>query len=158
MDASHLTEGWLELESDPGLFSLLLEDMGVKGAQVEEIYDLGAEKMAGGEGVLGFIFLFKWTEERRARRKWQDEEEALYVKDPDKVNSIFFAHQIVPNSCATHALVSILLNCCCGGDDGGDFDLDLGPTLQALKDHVNRMDPENKGLAIGNCPQLAQVK
>ncbi len=100
MDASHLTEGWLELESDPGLFSLLLEDMGVKGAQVEEIYDLGAERLVApaeggreGQSVLGFIFLFKWIEERRARRKWADEE-TLYVKDQEDVNSIFFAHQV----------------------------------------------------------------
>lgn len=40
----------------PGLFSLLLEDMGVRGVQVEEVYDL----QKGFEGkVLGFIFLFK---------------------------------------------------------------------------------------------------
>ena len=57
--------------------------------------------------------------------------------------------QIVPNSCATHALLSILLNC---------PNLELGPSLTSLRDHVDFMDPENKGLAIGNCPQLAQVK
>lgn len=31
---------WVELESDPGLFTLLIEDFGVRGMQVEEIYDL----------------------------------------------------------------------------------------------------------------------
>ena len=74
--------------------------------------------------------------------------------------------QIVPNSCATHALLSILLNC---------PDLELGETLTSLRDHVEAMDPENKvkisikcdqhvlkilffqGLAIGNSPQLAQA-
>lgn len=35
-----LSEGWLELESDPGLFTLLLEDFGVKNVQIEEIYDV----------------------------------------------------------------------------------------------------------------------
>lgn len=39
-DINRLTDGWLELESDPGLFTLLLEDFGVKNVQVEEIYDL----------------------------------------------------------------------------------------------------------------------
>ena len=35
-DLYHLADGWLELESDPGLFTLLLEDMGVNGVQVLE--------------------------------------------------------------------------------------------------------------------------
>ena len=48
----------------------------------------------------------------RSRRKWgKDSEESLLVRDEDRVNNIFFAHQIVPDSCATHALISILLNC-----------------------------------------------
>ena len=129
-DVYNLADGWLELESDPGLFTLLLEDMGVPDVQVEEIYDLQAEKLAGdskGHDVLGFIFLFKWIEERRSRRKNIDEEH-LYVKDPDVVNSIFFAQQMVPNSCATHALVSILLNC--------PPSQDIGPALSSLKSHV----------------------
>lgn len=147
-DIYNLADGWLELESDPGLFTLLLEDMGVPDVQVEEIYDLQAEKLTGdskGQDVLGFIFLFKWIEERRSRRKNIDEEH-LYVKDEDVVNSIFFAQQMVPNSCATHALVSILLNC---------PNQELGPALNLLKSHVDGADSETKGLAIGNCPQLA---
>ena len=50
---------WLELESDPGLFTLLLEDLGVTGVQVEEIYDL--EKVPI-DPVYGFIFLFRWQQ------------------------------------------------------------------------------------------------
>lgn len=108
VDINRLTDGWLELESDPGLFTLLLEDFGVKGVQVEEIYDL--QKSLEGP-VYGFIFLFRWMEERRSRRKIIDQIETNFLKDEEIVNNIFFAQQMVPNSCATHALLSILLNC-----------------------------------------------
>ncbi|XP_076042988.1 ubiquitin carboxyl-terminal hydrolase calypso [Oratosquilla oratoria] len=144
VDINNLTDGWLELESDPGLFTLLLEDMGVRGVQVEEIYDL--QKAFEGK-VYGFIFLFRWIEERRSRRKIIDHSDN-YVREESIVNNMFFAQQMVPNSCATHSLVSVLLNC---------SGLDLGPTLSRLKTHTVGMDPENKGWAIGNTPELANA-
>ncbi|XP_057660621.1 ubiquitin carboxyl-terminal hydrolase calypso isoform X1 [Diorhabda carinulata] len=142
VDIKELTEGWLELESDPGLFTLLLEDFGVKGVQVEEIYDLNKPLDSP---VYGFIFLFRWVEERRSRRKVVEQNET-FVKDEDIVNNIFFAQQMVPNSCATHALISILLNC---------PNIHLGETLARLKAHTQGMSPDNKGWAIGNTPELA---
>ncbi|KAK8387375.1 hypothetical protein O3P69_018156 [Scylla paramamosain] len=144
VDINNLTDGWLELESDPGLFTLLLEDMGVKGVQVEEVYDL--QKSFEGK-VYGFIFLFRWIEERRSRRKVVENTDN-YVQDEAVVNNMFFAQQMVPNSCATHSLVSVLLNCSA---------LDLGPTLSRLKVHTLGMNPENKGWAIGNTPELANA-
>lgn len=144
VDLNRLADGWLQLESDPGLFTLLLEDFGVKGVQVDEIYDL--QKSIEGP-VYGFIFLFKWIEERRSRRKVVVQEEK-FVEKEEIVNSIFFAHQIVPNSCATHSLLSILLNC---------SKIYLGSTLTRLKEHTRHMDPENKGHAIGNTPELARA-
>lgn len=120
VELNSLTEGWLELESDPGLFTLLLEDFGVKGVQVEEIYDLHKPLESP---VYGFIFLFRWIEERRSRRKFVEQTES-FVRDEETINNIFFAQQMVPNSCATHALLSILLN----------FpNLHLGETLSRLK-------------------------
>ncbi|XP_060803218.1 ubiquitin carboxyl-terminal hydrolase calypso [Amyelois transitella] len=142
VELNSLTEGWLELESDPGLFTLLLEDFGVKGVQVEEIYDLHKPLESP---VYGFIFLFRWIEERRSRRKFVEQIES-FVRDEETINNIFFAQQMVPNSCATHALLSILLNC---------PNLHLGETLSRLKHHTMGMNPENKGWAIGNTPELA---
>jgi ubiquitin carboxyl-terminal hydrolase BAP1 len=134
----YLNNGWLELESDPGLFTLLLDQFGCKGVQVEEIYDLTKLNLID-DHVFGFIFLFKWVEERRSRHRQLSSSVAassststnqgstsaasgsadtsaesnspFYVEDEHLVNSIFFAHQITPNSCATHALLSVLLNC-----------------------------------------------
>ncbi|XP_031552298.1 ubiquitin carboxyl-terminal hydrolase BAP1-like [Actinia tenebrosa] len=135
---------WRELESDPGIFTLLIEEFGVKGAQVEEIYDL-SKPMKG--TVYGFIFLFKWIEERRSRRKIQPLDES-FVEDQDIVNDIFFAQQVIPNSCATHALLSVLLNC---------PHVDLGDTVSKLKEFSKNFNPENKGYVIGNLPELAMT-
>uniref|UniRef100_A0A1B6CEQ9 Ubiquitin carboxyl-terminal hydrolase n=1 Tax=Clastoptera arizonana TaxID=38151 RepID=A0A1B6CEQ9_9HEMI len=144
VDINRLTEGWLELESDPGLFTLLLEDFGVKGVQVEEIYDL---QKSIDSPVYGFIFLFRWIEERRSRRKIWDQSD-IFLKEEEIVNNIFFAQQMVPNSCATHSLLSVLLNC---------HNIHLGNTLSRLKAHTSGMCPENKGWAIGNTPELARA-
>ncbi|XP_074609612.1 uncharacterized protein LOC141863822 isoform X2 [Acropora palmata] len=138
------SSGWLELESDPGLFTLLIEEFGVKGAQVEEIYDL-SKPFRG--PVYGFIFLFKWIEERRSRRKIQPLEE-MFVENEDIIRDIFFAQQVIPNSCATHSLLSVLLNC---------THIHLGETLSRLKEFSSKFDPENKGYVIGNLPELAMA-
>ncbi|XP_032228062.2 ubiquitin carboxyl-terminal hydrolase BAP1 isoform X2 [Nematostella vectensis] len=126
------------------LLSLLMDVryLGVKGAQVEEIYDL-SKPMKG--HVYGFIFLFKWIEERRSRRKIQHIDES-FVENEEIVNDIFFAQQVIPNSCATHALLSVLLNC---------PHIDLGENVSKLKDFSKNFNPENKGYVIGNLPELA---
>lgn len=143
-DAS-MNKGWLELESDPGLFTLLVEDFGVKGVQVEEIYDLQSKCPSP---VYGFIFLFKWIEERRSRRKVNTLVDETSVIDEEIVNDMFFAHQLIPNSCATHALLSVLLNC---------SGVELGTTLSRMKAFTKGFSPESKGYAIGNAPELARA-
>lgn len=182
-----LVDGWLELESDPGTFSLLIEDFGCFGAQVDEIYDL-EQKFDG--PVFGFIFLFKWINNQNDRSRNQKFNSTIasnnnnhcnnnnnnnnstnnnneanningeqspnkitqwsYVEDEDIISKMFFAKQMISNSCATHALISILLNC--------DYhELNLGPILTRLKEHTKVMDSENKGYAIGNLPELAKA-
>ncbi|CAH8447876.1 unnamed protein product [Schistosoma rodhaini] len=197
---------WLELESDPGLFTLLLEDFGVQGVQVEEIYDLSKPIT---EIVYGFIFLFHWNKakkkpcrrtgrgstgsvsntispssytpvstcdvrsnsvtpktgnngsrHRSASGSCQDiittpesksvgeiSECKSIIPIPDKTE-IFFAHQVVQNSCATHALLSILLN---------RPEINIGHMLAEFQKATRYLSPEAKGLAIGSMPQLAQA-
>ena len=136
------TGSWLELESDPGLFTLLVHEYGAEGVQVDEVYDINKEIKGP---VYGFIFLFKWIEERRARRKPGNEN---FVEDPEVINSMFFAHQSIHNSCATHALLSILMNI---------QGVNIGPTLKRIKHFTDGMDPESKGYVIGNLPKLAHI-
>lgn len=176
-----LVDGWLELESDPATFSLLIEDFGCFGAQVEEIYDLD-QKFDG--PVFGFIFLFKWLNNHQSDHRSRNylksisttttsaasassstssaeqnndlqqgsngDREWTYVQDEKKINEMFFAKQMISNSCATHALISVLLNC-------AHEELNLGPTLTKLKEHTKFMDPECRGYAIGNLPEVAKA-
>lgn len=44
--------------------------------------------------MYGFIFLFKWIEERRSRRKVSTLVDETSVIDDDIVNNMFFAHQV----------------------------------------------------------------
>ncbi|KAL7060267.1 hypothetical protein AAHC03_09550 [Spirometra sp. Aus1] len=193
-------EEWLELESDPGLFTLLLEDFGVKGVQVEEIYDLSKPI---DDVVYGFIFLFRWqqnadkkTPRRSARTsagapnapsEATDLQRSGLSKTPsaptainttmstdrhsqiptsttlhdattttanisskshtaeDDEANIFFAHQIVPNSCATHSLLCILMN---------RPQVSLGPLLREFRRATMPLSSHLKGLAIGCMPPL----
>lgn len=57
-----------------------------------------------------FIFLFRWHEDRRSRRKIFENAAELFEKDDEKINSIFFAQQIGEadtNICCKHYLFSI---------------------------------------------------
>lgn len=155
---AQLSEGWLELESDPGLFSSLISDFGCRGVQVEEIYDLEKPFTEQLPGVYGFIFLFNVIEERRNRIRGSasafknDSPSSLlsgdYIVDEEFLNEMFFAYQKVPNSCATHAILSVLMNC---------NQISLGPMLSRLKEYTRDMNPENKGYAISNMAELARA-
>ena len=112
---------WKELESDPGLFTLLIKDLGVDNIKVSEVFEIG-NPIEG--DVYGFILLFKWEETVKSRRKSQTAPKENFCTDGNVVNNMFFAKQIIPNSCATHALLSVLLNC---------NNLNLGNLLSRLK-------------------------
>jgi len=152
---------WKELESDPGLFTLLVEEFGCDGVEVEEVYDLDSFDLHNGD-VYGLIFLFKWANDqapasrtsgkpsRRAREKERniEREKEPVNYDREIAKNIFFAHQLIPNSCASHALLSVLLNC--------EEKMSLGAFLSDLRVKLCGLeDPEIRGYALGNLPELA---
>jgi len=126
---------WCTIESDPGVFSELIKNIGVKGVQVEEIIDMDTLELDN-EPVYGLIFLFKYMQ------KTEYKPNVLTTWD----NDLFFAKQEVQNACATQAILGILLN--------NTDKLDIGPTLTELKTFTDGMDPATRGLAISNSEKI----
>eukprot|EP01126_Amoeba_proteus_P063676 TRINITY_DN879_c0_g1_i3.p1 TRINITY_DN879_c0_g1~~TRINITY_DN879_c0_g1_i3.p1 ORF type:complete len:352 (-),score=94.13 TRINITY_DN879_c0_g1_i3:266-1321(-) len=125
---------WCTIESDPGVFTEMIENFGVQNVQVEEIYSMD-DLLSESNTVYGFIFLFKCLKEKDDRATTVDER-------------VYFARQTVTNACATQAVLSILFNV---------DEIDIGDELREFKQDTLTFNPDMKGLAIGNSPLIKKV-
>ncbi len=131
---------WCTIESDPGVFTELVHNLGCTDVQLEEIWgmdQLTDPGFSGGARVHGVIFLFQWKAE-------------LYAADPRPTlpyctTDVFFAKQNVNNACATQAIISTLLNA-----DG----IALGDTLSNFKEFAGFVDYSMRGDLIGQQDQI----
>ncbi|KAJ1614607.1 ubiquitin C-terminal hydrolase [Cryptosporidium canis] len=131
---------WCTIESDPGVFTELVERYGVKGVQFAEIYDYsntGMDFIIQEYGnIYGIIFLFKITDKYK---------EIHFSQPTEAPPGMFYANQVINNACATQAILSIILN---------RQDIDIGPHLEEFKNFSSSFDPMTKGLVIGNSEVL----
>lgn len=128
-------DSWCTIESDPGVFTELVEKIGCRSVALEEIYTLDdAVTLEALQPIYGLIFLFKWQKNPQPR-------ECLQIYD----NELIFFNQVINNACATQAILSILLNI---------PDLKMANPLQEFKNFCGFLDPHSRGLAIGECEFL----
>jgi ubiquitin carboxyl-terminal hydrolase L5 len=131
---------WCTIESDPGVFSELVHNLGCTDVQLEEIWGMDQLTDPGFSvtPVHGVIFLFSWKRE-------------LYANDaratlPHGTTDVFFAKQTVNNACATQAIIATLLN--------ADDSVRLGDTLQNFKEFAGFVDYGMRGDLIGQQDQI----
>ena len=156
---------WCTIESDPGVFTSLIESFGVKNAQLAELWSMDDESLQAliqsyGK-VHGLIFLFKWQGNSSADSDGNEQRTPLV--DGDAPDDLFFARQVTTNACATQAILSILMNANeTGQDEGGDEGDDdaklvLGDTLSNLKSFVSSFPADLKGESIGASEEIRTV-
>ena len=141
-----MSEGddWCTIESDPGVFTELLETVGCKTVELQELWSLDDDSLqtlqSSTGAVYGLVFLFQWI--------GKQQQEHAATKEPlaeeDTPDDLFFAHQITTNACATQAMLSVVLNAADLSDD------DLGDTLAEFKAFTKEFPPHLKGVAISS--------
>eukprot|EP00834_Sanchytrium_tribonematis_P001203 NODE_27_length_39007_cov_1.590650.p18 type:complete len:257 gc:universal NODE_27_length_39007_cov_1.590650:38702-37932(-) len=119
-----MSSDWNLIESDPGVFTELIQLFGVEGVVMEEVFDLDYIN----SDALGLIFLFDYKKRS-----------PLTVSVP----GLFFANQVINNACATLSILHVIMNT-----------VKTGKVLENLKEFVADFDPESKGISIGNCSEI----
>ncbi|EAN79477.1 ubiquitin carboxyl-terminal hydrolase, putative [Trypanosoma brucei brucei TREU927] len=131
---------WCLIESDPAVFTELIQRFGAQGVAVEEIVQLEQEYLRVHTNVYGLILLFKW----KARKEGAATDGVVVPDAP-----VFFVQQTVNNACATLSIVNILLN--------HKESIELGEVLGNFLSFTQDMNPYLRGTQVGECDALREA-
>ncbi|KAI1319579.1 cysteine proteinase [Xylariaceae sp. FL0255] len=121
--------GWVELESEPGFFNAMLQDLDAKAFKVQEMFlldEIALDTLP--KPVFGLLFLYQWS----------GEDEASEVRQECPEN-LWFGNQTTANACATVALMNIIMNA---------HGVELGSELQQFRDSTKVLPPPHRGHAL----------
>lgn len=147
-------DDWCTIESDPGVFTELMETLGCNHVQLEELWTLDEESLqaldATGQ-IYGLIFLFQWTRPQTSATTVASSTINRTPLSEDEIPpGLFFAHQVTTNACATQAILSILMN-------SDAKALDLGPTLSEFQEFTASFPPSLKGVSISSSEPIKKA-
>ncbi|KAF4982033.1 hypothetical protein FZEAL_2283 [Fusarium zealandicum] len=141
-----MSGGWNTIESDAGVFTSLIENLGVKDVQFEELLTLEPSELLTLQPVYGVIFLFKYPTDQPYATPEGPRDGSF---DNAAAEDIFFAAQTIQNACATQALLSVLLN--------KTGDVEIGEKLGEFRDFTMVLPPEFRGEALSNSDLIREV-
>jgi ubiquitin carboxyl-terminal hydrolase L5 len=140
-------DDWCTIESDPGVFTELLEELGCKTVQLEELWTLDDDSLKALQDsgdIYGLIFLFQYGQAAAAAATTNNGAVPKECLGEDQIpEGLFFAHQVTTNACATQAILSVVLNTC-------KENVALGSTLTEFRDFTASFPPSLKGVAISS--------
>ncbi|KAH7138301.1 ubiquitin carboxyl-terminal hydrolase [Dendryphion nanum] len=125
-------QGFCDIESDPDYFSVMVREMGVNGVVVREVFGLNPDTLnfTLPQPIYGLILLYRYREGPEA-----DQED----KCPENV---WFANQLpAQNSCATLAMINILMNA---------PNVNIGENLNEFKKFTADLKPFHRGEALAS--------
>ncbi|KAF3066371.1 Ubiquitin carboxyl-terminal hydrolase isozyme L5 [Daldinia childiae] len=123
--------GWVELESEPGFFNAILQELEAKDFKVQEVYSLDPDILEFlPKPVHGLIFLFQYDGSDEPRNEVNRQECPDYL---------WFTNQTTANACATVALMNIIMNA---------QDVTLGMELQKFRESTKELPPPHRGSSL----------
>ncbi|KAA8904564.1 ubiquitin carboxyl-terminal hydrolase [Sphaerosporella brunnea] len=140
-----MSGGWNTIESDAGVFTYLVENLGVKNVQFEEMISLDSDYLRQLSPVYGVIFLFKYPV---GQSKPDDGNAVDGNFDFAAAENLFFANQVIQNACATQAILSVLLN---------RGDIEVGNDLSEFKEFTQQFPSDLRGEALSNSELIRTV-
>ncbi|WWC59225.1 uncharacterized protein I303_101775 [Kwoniella dejecticola CBS 10117] len=144
--------GWSLTESDPQVFTQLLKDLGVKGLQVDDLYSLDEATLSTLKPIHALIFLFKYVEPSAS-----DAEGSSGVEVDPLDNGVWFANQVINNSCGTVAALNAVMNIPAQASQYTDESIELGEELGNLREFGAGMESLDLGHLISSSPHIREV-
>lgn len=124
-------QGFCEIESEPAFFSAILQDMGVQDIIVREIFSMTPEYLETlPRPIYGLILLYQYRKQ-----------DSFDLSESD-FSHVWFANQLpAQNSCATLAMINILMN---------STDIETGEHLRQFKEFTRDFTPYQRGEALAS--------
>lgn len=170
---------WCTIESDPGIFTEMLEMLQCKCIELNELYSLDDDTLVTLQNttkqIYGFIFLFQYNTKTTNK---PTSTASLATTDEDIPSDLFFAQQVTTNACATQAILSILFNSMNNPSSSSsssssmndDNDMvsssktptllthdEVGPILYPFYTFVSSFSYDLKGVAISSSEEIKRV-